>query len=214
MGDVKPQVLFEDDWIWVIDKPAGWLMIPGAGPGGQVLSQWVDEKLGKPWIVHRLDAQTSGVCVVARLDISHRFLNLAFSDRRVRKEYDALASGSPALPNAMLKDPIEGKPASTQLRVVERFATTPPSFLARLRPVTGRRHQIRLHLKGLKCPILGDRNYGGLRELSGASIDRVALHAAELELPQASGRKAWPVFKSEWPADFAAWVAKFRGSTT
>jgi 23S rRNA-/tRNA-specific pseudouridylate synthase len=199
-----PILLRQTDRWFVVSKPAGWLTIPGRGTDLPVLTEWAEKAYGeKLWVVHRIDRDTSGVVLFAKNAPSHRQANLWFENHQVRKSYDFLAAGNPTLPILKLSEPIEGRPSVTQIEVKERFEST---FLGRATPLSGRRHQIRIHLSKKGFPILGDTEYGGPTSLQKPvlEITRVALHAAKLELP--GGEK----FEAAWPEDFQAWVEALR----
>ncbi len=143
------------------------------------------------WVVHRLDRQTSGVIVFARTAAAHRDLNTQFEQRRAVKTYHALVQGLPAWDSRSIRLPLRadgdrrhrtvvdhqrGKPAETDLLVLERFDQV---ALLRATPHTGRTHQIRAHLAAVGHPIVSDPLYGGA-ELSG--LPRLGLHAYSLRL--------------------------------
>lgn len=181
------QVIQKSERWLVVHKPAGWLSIPGRAPGVPVVSEWAARENGPVWVVHRLDRETSGVLLFARTAEAHREANGWFSRHEVRKAYDLIAQGSMAAPVERIAVPIEGARSVTQVELKQTFSG---SFLARAVPLTGRRHQIRIHLASRGTPILGDPTYGGLREIAVTTsgeqrmeISRVALHAARLELP-------------------------------
>ena len=195
------------EWL-VVAKPAGWLSIPGRQASATVLSEWAEREHGPVWVVHRLDRETSGVLLLARTAEAHRKASLWFQKHQVRKAYDLLAQGLPCAPVMRLKTPVEGAPSVTQLESKEIFAEA-GCFLGRALPLSGRRHQIRIHLSELGHPLLGDPTYRGSREIllsSGRrlSVGRVALHAARLELPSRE------IFEAPWPQDFGAWIAALR----
>lgn len=208
-----PTVLAKTEHWLVVDKPAGWLSIPGrASPasradGPRVVSEWAGAEHGPVWVVHRLDRETSGVLLFARSAEAHRLANGWFAAHEVRKGYDLLAAGAMNAPVERVAVPIEGARSVTQVELKSGFAGC---FLARAVPLTGRRHQIRIHLASRGTPILGDSRYGGPESVDGASglrIERVALHAARLQLPTRE------VFEAPWPADFSAWVERLRAPT-
>jgi 23S rRNA pseudouridine1911/1915/1917 synthase len=224
-------VLFEDEHLAVIDKPAGLVVHPAPGhwddtlvnalvARGTTLSGGAE---GRPGIVHRLDRDTSGLMMVAKTDLAHRRLGAAIAARRVRRTYAALAWGhldhSPTVIEAPIaRHPADrkrmtiaaaGRPARTDAFVVARYGV---ADLVRLELHTGRTHQIRVHLEYIGHPVVGDPVYagGGSRRISG-----VARKAAE-GLEQATPRQALHAaalafrhpasgepleFHSEWPAD-------------
>jgi 23S rRNA-/tRNA-specific pseudouridylate synthase len=149
--------------------------------------------------VHRLDLETSGVLLLARTPEAHAKASSWFQKHEVRKLYHFLASGQ-GLPEPTMRvtEPIRGKPATTLLEARERLDRG--TFLGWARPLSGRRHQIRIHLSSLGRPLLGDREYGGSE-----AFERVALHAARLELP--SGER----FEAPWPGDFERWHRELKG---
>lgn len=177
-------VLYEDDVLAVINKPAGMVVHPAKGHwAGTLVAALVyrfDQQLSgvggqvRPGIVHRLDRETSGVIVVAKNDAAHEALARQFHDRLVQKEYVAIVSGRLDRDADRVNEPIghhpthrekmavrpdhpDSRPAETFFEVMERF----PGFaLVRARPKTGRTHQIRVHLAHLRCPVLCDKQYG------------------------------------------------------
>jgi 23S rRNA pseudouridine1911/1915/1917 synthase len=178
-------VLYEDEAIAVVNKPAGMVVHPAkghwAGTLAAALVHRFDQQLSsvggqvRPGIVHRLDRETSGLIIVAKTDAAHEDLARQFHDRLVQKEYIALTSGRFDRDADRVNEPIgqhpthrekmavrpghpESRPAETFFEVIERF----PGFaLVRARPKTGRTHQIRVHLMHLRCPVLCDKQYGG-----------------------------------------------------
>lgn len=212
---VEPAILRQtDQWVAVL-KPPGWLTIPGRdspkhGTPTPVLLEWVEKTLsaGKVWVVHRLDRDTSGVVLFAKTAEAHQRANEWFQRHQVKKAYDCLASnarGAPMAPVLKIKRPIEGAPSSTQVEIREIYQE---GLLLRAVPITGRRHQIRIHLSEEGYPLWGDVLYRGPTEVTlGARslpIARVALHSARLELPGGE------VFEAPWPEDFAGWVKALR----
>lgn len=183
-----------DDHVLAVDKPAGLLSVPGKGPAGEdCLIGRVRHDYSNALIVHRLDMATSGVMVVARGPVSHRALSMAFADRRVAKSYVAVVAGNvrdeageidlplitdwPNRPRQMI-DHLIGKPSLTRYRVLARGEGT---TRVRLEPVTGRSHQLRVHMLALGHPILGDALYAPDEVLS--SSPRLLLHAERLVVP-------------------------------
>ena len=182
-------VIHHDDSIIVLDKPAGLLAVPGRDPA---LADCLEARARAVWpdalTVHRLDLATSGVCVLARGPVAHRILSMQFARRQTGKTYLARVLGAvwaqqgtidlpiradwPNRPRQMI-DPVQGRAALTRwVRLGVEDGTT----RLRLMPVTGRSHQLRLHLLCLGHPILGDPIYGG----GLAEAPRLMLHAETL----------------------------------
>jgi RluA family pseudouridine synthase len=191
-------ILFENADIVAVDKPEGLAAIPERRPQGpsllELLSAQRDEKL---YVVHRLDKETSGVIVFARHAEAHRRLNAQFEARTVRKVYLALAHGSLARADGEIDAPLRqfgsgrvavdskrGKVCATEYTVLERFAS---HTLVEVRPRTGRRHQIRVHLYHIGHPIVGDPLYGD--KSIQTRYSRLMLHAHALTLPLGSGQE-------------------------
>jgi tRNA pseudouridine32 synthase/23S rRNA pseudouridine746 synthase len=166
------QILFCDDALLVVNKPAGLSTLPdGYNPTLPHIKSMLERQIGPLWIVHRLDKETSGVMILARSAQAHRSLNTQFEKRLVSKVYHALVFGNPgwqentvSLPlrpngdrqHRTVIDPQAGKPAVTHLKVLERFGHY---CLVQAIPETGRTHQIRAHLYALGLSILGDKLY-------------------------------------------------------
>ncbi|MDQ6799413.1 MAG: RluA family pseudouridine synthase [Acidobacteriota bacterium] len=230
--DLPLTILFEDDDLVVIDKPAGLVVHPAAGHADRTLVNallfHVKNLSGvggevRPGIVHRLDKDTSGVMVIAKNDTAHRFLTTAWPD--VRKEYLAIVYGKPkkdrgTIENAIGRDPRTrkrmavvrsgGRAAITDYVVVETFR-----YVSLLRCIlrSGRTHQIRVHLKHLGHPIVGDALYSGpqwrgipekrVQKLL-SSFGRQALHAERMTIP---GRGT---FEAPLPADMRELLVALR----
>jgi tRNA pseudouridine32 synthase/23S rRNA pseudouridine746 synthase len=195
------EVLHLDDHLAAVAKPPGRLVIPGRGPQEQSLRQEVEGRLGRLWVVHRLDRGTSGLLLFARSAEAHRALNLAFDRREVEKVYLAVVRGAPPA-ELRVEVPIAparrgrmrpgrpgragARPAATAFRVLERLARPEATALVEARPETGRTHQIRVHLAWAGAPLCFDPDYGQrqpIRDASGAVIlDRTPLHAWRLAL--------------------------------
>lgn len=206
---VLPPVLHLDDRLIVLDKPTGLLSVPGIGPEkADCLASRVNETYPDARIVHRLDRDTSGVIVMGRDRESHRELSRQFQDRETEKTYHALVGGHPDEDTGEIDLPIRkdlddaprqmvdfehGKASLTRWMVTSRgeigdlddalaaAAADPRMPIARieLTPLTGRSHQLRLHLKSIGHPILGDDLYAPdpLR----SSVTRLCLHASRLD---------------------------------
>lgn len=227
-------VVFEDDHLAVIDKPAGLVVHPAPGHWDDTLVNALVARgttlhggaEGRPGIVHRLDRDTSGLMVVAKTDLAHRRLAAAIASRRVRRTYAALAWGHLGPEPMVIEAPIMrhpqdrkrmrvmtgGRTARTDAFVVGRFGV---ADLLRLELHTGRTHQIRVHLEHAGHPVVGDPIYGGggSRRISGAAR-RVAEALERLTPRQALHAAALAFrhpasgealeFRSEWPPDLRA----------
>jgi 23S rRNA pseudouridine1911/1915/1917 synthase len=224
-------VVFEDEHLAVIDKPAGLVVHPAPGHWDDTLVNALVARgttlsggaAGRPGIVHRLDRDTSGLMVVAKTDLAHRRLGAAIAARRVRRTYAALAWGHLAASPTEIEAPIArhpqdrkrmtvipaGRPARTDAVVVARFEV---AELLRLELHSGRTHQIRVHLEHIGHPVVADPIYGGggSRRISGAP--RRAAEALERATPRQALHAAALAFRhpasgerlefrSEWPAD-------------
>ncbi|HEX5855706.1 MAG TPA: RluA family pseudouridine synthase [Thermoanaerobaculia bacterium] len=206
-------VLFENDDVLALDKPPGVSMATSSKEGKsaeEVLRRLfaacgVPSPDPAPLLVHRLDAGTSGVVLVAKTREAHRALSLAFQERRAKKTYRALVWGHPVpakgtIDLALQRDPKDGrkmraaaggKPASTLYATLRRFSSLSD---LELHPATGRTHQIRVHLAAKGHPIAGDDFYGGASRWHGVrdvrlrealkEIARPLLHAQRVEIPE------------------------------
>ncbi len=224
-------IVWEDEHLAVIDKPAGLVVHPAPGhwddtlvnalvARGTALGGGVE---GRPGIVHRLDRDTSGLMLIAKTDIAHRRLSQLLGARRIVRAYAALAWGHLAESPTVIEAPLArhpkdrkrmaivatGRAARTDAYVVARFAS---SELLRLELHTGRTHQIRVHLEQAGHPVVGDPLYGGggSRRISGAA--RASADALERATHRQALHAAWlafrhPIsgqaleFRSEWPPD-------------
>jgi tRNA pseudouridine32 synthase/23S rRNA pseudouridine746 synthase len=198
------QTVYQDEQLLVLDKPSGLLAVPGRGPELQdCLSARVQAVFPSALVVHRLDRDTSGLMVMALDPGTQRELSRQFAERLVEKRYVAVVFGWMADTSGVIDlpmrkdfehpprhkiDPVDGRPARTAWRVVERSGDR---SRLEVRPETGRSHQIRLHLATLSHPILGDNLYAHPEALALSS--RLLLHAAELSLthPQSGKPLHW-----------------------
>jgi len=205
-----PPVLHADDWLLVVDKPAGMLSVAGRGPAGE---DCLHARLRQAWpdalVVHRLDMATSGLMVFARGERAQRILSIAFAGRAVDKRYVAIVAGKPEPANtddegwATIELPLaadwparprqkvdaaSGRPSLTRWRVArETLRAWEGGTRLELQPVTGRSHQLRVHLAAIGHPILGDALYAP-GPIAGAA-PRLLLHAQSLALAHpADGR--------------------------
>ena len=199
--NIALDIIFENDDLLVVNKPAGMVVHPAPGHAGGTLVNAVlghdpelegvgDEQ--RPGIVHRLDKDTSGLILVAKNDVAHRELQRQFKEREVEKTYLALLDGHPPTSTGRIEAAIgrdvrnrkrmaivpdaRGRTAVTEYKVL---TTYPEHTLAEGYPHTGRTHQLRLHFAYLRCPIVGDTVYG--RHNSSLPLKRHFLHAARLK---------------------------------
>ncbi len=229
--DVRFEILHQDSEIIVINKPAGLVVHPAAGHRTGTLVQGIlalcTDLAGiggelRPGIVHRLDKDTSGVMVAAKTDKAHQCLVDQFKEGRIEKYYLAVCRGWPKADQGLIDSPIGRHPvrrkemstrarssrsAITKWKVLKRFGLG--VSLLRLNILTGRTHQIRVHLASIGCPILGDRVYGvglgWLKKKKGSFkglVNRQMLHAARISFTHpASGRRV--TFDAPLPEDMA-----------
>lgn len=197
--DLKPEIIYEDENVLVVNKPAGLL--------SEFKGEYCPEATLADYglIVHRLDRDTSGVIILAKNEEVQSFLRRQFQERKTHKTYFAVISGRPKLDEARIDLPMmrdlkrpttfrvdpNGKPAETFYRVLK---TDGVHSLVELKPTTGRTHQLRVHMKYLGHPILGDPVYGEEK------ADRLYLHAGALEITLPGGMRK--VFEVPMPESF------------
>ena len=227
--DLPLRVLREEESFVVLDKDPGIAVHPGRGRSCGTLANAVAYHYGgasirggahRPGIVHRLDIGTSGVIVIALTEPAHAALADAFKERTVFKRYEALLFGEPAydedridLPlGRAVNDPLRravrfdvGRPSITEVDVLERFGSAAHVLC---RPLTGRTHQIRVHLAARGTPLLGDTTYARRRKPP-VDVPRLMLHAARLDFPHpVTGDRI--VVEAPLPDDFAGVLASLR----
>ena len=188
------KILHIDDDLLLLDKPSGLLSVPGRGEDKQdCLISRVQQEYPEALIVHRLDMDTSGVMVLARNKDMHRELSLLFQERKTEKRYSAMVEGIVHQTSGRIDLPLlvdwpnrpkqqvnmlMGKPAVTYFNVMSRDINN-DTTLVDLRPITGRTHQLRVHMEFIGHPILGDDLYAPAESLSRSP--RLLLHARQLE---------------------------------
>lgn len=218
--DIPLNIVFENDDLMVVNKPAGMVVHPAAGHANGTLVNAVLgydpdlEGIGgeeRPGIVHRLDKDTSGLILIAKNERAHRWLQDQFRLRKVEKTYLALVDGKPPTPSGRVeayigRDPKhrkrmaivsekKGREAISEYKTQESFKS---HTLLEFHPLTGRTHQIRLHCAFLKCPIVGDEVYG--RKSQAVEIERHFLHAHRLKI-LLPGEKTPKIFEAPLPED-------------
>lgn len=219
-------ILWQDEALVVVNKPAGLLSLPDGYDSSQPhLRSVLEPHLGRLWIVHRLDRDTSGVILLARSATAHRALNTQFEQNRVEKCYHAIVPGAPDWDHLSVDlplranvgrrrrtavDRLRGKPASTNLKVLERLDTAGLGTysLIEARPQTGRTHQIRAHLAAVGYPVAGDPLYGPPLPPS-SLFQRTSLHAWQVQIdhPLAGQTLTW---QAPYPEDFGAALQALR----
>jgi 23S rRNA pseudouridine1911/1915/1917 synthase len=220
---VEFTVVYADEHLIVVDKPAGLVVHPGAGnPDGTLVNGLLARypeiadvgESHRPGIVHRLDLGTSGLLAVARTQRAYHELVDALANRDMGRVYRSLVWGHPANPHGVIDAPIgrdhrdpmrmavvvDGKPARTRYRVLQEYRSPAEATTLECRLESGRTHQIRVHLSAIGHPVVGDPTYGGVR--SGITPPRPFLHAARLELAHPVSREPL-AFDSPLPADLA-----------
>ncbi len=235
--DLPIEILYEDEDLVVVNKPAGMIVHAGAGAASGTLVNALLHRLGKlssaggplrPGIVHRLDRGTSGVLVVARHDEAHRQLAEQFRARRVEKTYLALVHGNLRQDAGTIGLPIardlQRRTRMTTGRPQGREARTDWRVLARLDGFTllevdlrtGRTHQIRVHFSALHHPVVGDTLYGAPRQVRVAGrtlppLGRNFLHAARIRFQHPRGSRAVEV-RAPLPSELRAYVERLAGA--
>lgn len=224
--DIPISVVYEDDSILVVDKPAGLVVHPGAGnKTGTLVNALLGRKtplssMGgaiRPGIVHRLDKETSGLLLVAKTNAAHRKLQAQFAARSLSKIYLALVRGRVEFEEGRIEAPVgrdakvrrrmdvaragEGRDALTHYRALERFRY---ATLVEVKLMTGRTHQIRVHMRHLGHPVVGDALYGKTGE---SAEPRLALHAAKIEFSHPKTDKIMRL-ESPVPEEMKAMIEK------
>ncbi len=221
----EPRLVYVDDRLAVIEKPAGLVVHAAPGHHGETLVDVLGNLLGggeaeRPGIVHRLDRDTSGLMIVARDDEAHRRLAAMIKRREVRRAYRALVEGRPPSRSGTIDAPLGrdhraphkravrgrgARPARTHFTVLE---TLPADTLVEARLETGRTHQIRAHFAAISHPVAGDPRYG---HAGRHGLERQFLHSAELGFAHPLGGEPLE-FRSDLPADLAEALERARAA--
>ncbi|MEK7068212.1 MAG: RluA family pseudouridine synthase [Patescibacteria group bacterium] len=212
---MEPTILYEDDDIIVVDKPAGMIVYPDGKHDYPALDAWLTKKYGSVFMVHRLDRETSGVLVVARTEAAREFLKEQFKNREIKKTYRTFVHGGFKDERGIIDKPIgsarggRGPRSARQPYGTMRDALTHYRVIGRgngasyleVFPKTGRTHQIRVHMAAIQHPIIGDVLYSpGRPTLLG--FERLALHALSLSFTHPNGKEM--SFQAPLPPDFVA----------
>lgn len=218
--NIALDVIYEDENVIVINKPAGLVVHPGAGNAentlvNALLYRWPQianvGETSRPGIVHRLDKDTSGVMIIAKTSIGYSWLVKQFKTRKANKTYLALVDGKPPTPTGRIETRIgrdeqhrqrmavtygdQGRKADSEFYTVAEYSD---HTLLEVNPLTGRTHQIRVHLAFLGCPVVGDQIYG--RRRNSLEIKRFFLHASRLTI-RLPGNEEETEFTAPLPLD-------------
>ena len=219
---MDPEILYVDDDLLVINKPAGIIVHPDGKHDYPALTEWLEKKYPEHYLVHRIDRETSGVLIVARTEKAFEFLKSQFQNREIKKTYRAFVYGALKEERGVIDKPIGSarggkgprsahlphgatRDALTTYRVIQNG---PDAAYVEVFPKTGRTHQIRVHFSAIQHPIICDPLYApGRPKLLG--FERLALHALSLTFTHPQGREM--TFEAPLPADFIAAEARLRG---
>lgn len=227
--NIPLEIIYENADLLVVNKPAGMVVHPAAGHRAGTLVHAAlahapeIEGIGgerRPGVVHRLDKNTSGLILLAKNNATHRWLQDQFRMRKIEKAYLALVDGRPPTPSGRIEAPVgrdprqrkrmavvtpeKGRAAVSEYHTVETFAA---HTLLEVHPITGRTHQIRLHLAFLGCPVAGDTVYG--KRHSTIPLERHFLHAFRLKV-RLRGEKNARLFEAPLPNELEAVLEKLR----
>ena len=223
------EIIFENNDLMVVNKPAGMVVHPAAGHNSGTLVHaalaHAPEMVGiggekRPGVVHRLDRDTSGIILLAKNDQAHRWLQDQFRLRKTIKTYLVLVDGKPPTPSGRIEAPVgrdslrrklmtvtslnKGREAISEYRTLESFKV---HTLLEVHPLTGRTHQIRVHMKFIGCPVAGDKVYG--HRSSTIEINRQFLHAARLTIVLPTEREP-RTFEAPLPGELERMLERLR----
>lgn len=229
---MEPAILFEDDQMLVVNKPAGMIVYPDGKHDYPALSHWLENRYGEGnfFFVHRIDRETSGVLAVAKTEAAFEYIKEQFKNRETRKTYRAFVHGTFKEERGIIDKPIgssrggsgprsakasygQQRDAVTMYKVLKSrpyVANGPePVSCVEVFPKTGRTHQIRVHFASVGRPIIGDKLYGsGRPNLLG--FERLALHALSLGIRHPNGEEM--LFSAPLPADFVTAQRELQGA--
>ena len=204
------ETVYEDDEFILVNKPSGLLTMPGRGPAAKEknLLALLTQALKRPmFVVHRLDKDASGLILFAKNENAHRYFSILFETKEIKKKYLAAVEGYVEEKRGVVDKPIQaygsgrmgvgfnGKNSITKYEVLERYKR---STLLEVQIITGRRHQIRVHMYYIKHPVIGDLLYGD--QLKQSAYPRLMLHSYSLEFKDMAGKKR--TFQVDPPKDF------------
>lgn len=235
--DIPLDIIFEDDHLLIVDKPAGLVVHPAAGNlDGTLVNALLHHCRGRlsgiggvarPGIVHRIDKDTSGLLVVAKTDRAHEGLARQFAAHSIERRYLAITSGAPSPPSGTVDAPLARSPVNRKKiaiaapgkgkRAITHYSTKQilkDAALVECRLETGRTHQVRVHLASIGNPLLGDPAYGRIRPahreiLKELGFNRQALHAAVIGFVHPVDRKNCR-FESKIPDDMQRLFSNLR----
>ena len=208
MGEKRYRIIYEDDWLIVVDKPSGMLVIPTPKRETNTLTNLLNKELDQRGIeanaypCHRLDRETSGLIIYSKGKSAQKILMEQFKNREVKKSYIAIVQGAVRKDSDTIKSDIYNKnkgrseTSITKYSVVQRKG---PLTILEVEPVTGRTNQIRIHLQKIGHPIVGESVYAFRKDFK-LRFKRVALHAAEIEFKHPVTGEALK-FESPLPPD-------------
>lgn len=230
----NPKIIFEDDYLFVLEKPSGWITNNAITTNNQpTIQSWLSNNLEfkinnlefRNGIVHRLDKETSGILLVAKTKEAFVELQRQFKERLVSKTYTALVHGKVSHPAGVISEPVGrlpwrrdrfgvlpgGREAKTSYKVISyKVNSVGDKFtLLELAPKTGRTHQIRIHLKHIGYPIVADEFYAGRKTARNDRkwCPRLFLHAGEISFMHPKSKKSVS-FKAEIPQDLGETLSK------
>ena len=207
----KFNIIYEDDSLFLVDKPSGLLTMQAPDSRAETLIDLVNKYfkkkgyLTRAYLCHRLDRDTSGIILLAKGKSVQRIMMDLFKERKIFKEYIAFVKGMPARQRGEIEYRINGQTAKTHYQIIKgghKFS------VLKLQPVTGRKNQIRLHLRKIGHPILGDRRFNRGRDFP-VKFRRVALHAAKIVFfHPVTGKKM--SFGADMPADMKKFLFEYQ----
>lgn len=210
----QPDVLFEDEHLVVVFKPAGLLSAPTPESDRNNLLSVLARRTQPPrplYVVHRLDLHTSGILALARTELANRVLSETFRNHTLTRRYDVWVEGRFPESSQTTHMPVGGKPAITHFETLSTLATPDGAEFSHVRATleTGRTHQIRIHTSSLGHPVLADLKYG---QRAPWHPPRLALHACHLTLPHPVNHQPL-VFDAPVPSDLADWLHRVTEGT-